>query len=262
MSSIKVRVITSFAIIAIVIPPLVLGGIWLDLLAAFIVLSGGYELLGLSENVRKWPKWLIPMEILFVWALLFGVSEKLAFPLLGVMVLLAMSMPVISKAVDGRDVFLLSVYLCIFYLFGMSFLKLYAKDPLYFWFMAIATYLCDTAAFFCGSLFGKHKLCPRISPKKTLEGAIGGWLVACIGAFLFACCVDLGGFPLWARLLASMILPFSAQIGDLAFSAIKRFYGIKDFSSLLPGHGGVLDRIDSLVFNFVVFYALLVVRGI
>lgn len=132
MSSIKVRVITSFAIIAIVIPPLVLGGIWLDLLAAFIVLSGGYELLGLSENVRKWPKWLIPMEILFVWALLFGVSEKLAFPLLGVMVLLAMSMPVISKAVDGRDVFLLSVYLCIFYLFGMSFLKLYAKDPLYF----------------------------------------------------------------------------------------------------------------------------------
>lgn len=262
MSSVKVRILTAFAIIAVVVPPLLMGGMLLDCLVAFIVLAGGFELLGLSKSVKNWPKWLIPLEIVFVWLLLFYVPETLTFPVLGVMVLSMLSMPIIFTEVKGDDVFLLSAYLCLFYLFGKSFLFVYHLDNKFFWFMAISTYLCDTAAFFCGSFFGKHKLCPRISPKKTIEGAIGGWLIACIGSFAFSYYIKLPFISIGEILLASIVLPVTGQIGDLVFSSMKRSYGIKDFSSLLPGHGGVLDRVDSLVFNFVVFYAFLVVMGV
>ncbi|KAF0226311.1 MAG: phosphatidate [Erysipelotrichaceae bacterium] len=120
-------------------------------------------------------------------------------------------------------------------------------------FLLISTYTTDTGAYFSGFYFGKTKLNERISPKKTVEGSIGGWLIGSISGFIFAYFM-VKGFNFWILVVMAVVFPIIGQIGDLAFSAIKRHFKIKDFGSIFPAHGGVLDRIDSLVFNLLFFY--------
>ena len=105
----------------------------------------------------------------------------------------------------------------------------------------------DTFAYLSGSLFGKTKLCPKLSPKKTVEGSLGGILGAIILTLIYA--KYFGVFPVWKFVLLSLIGSIIAQIGDLTASKIKRLTGIKDFGFIMPGHGGVLDRFDSILFT-------------
>ena len=123
--------------------------------------------------------------------------------------------------------------------------------------LALATYGSDTGAYFAGVFFGKHKLIPRLSPKKTIEGSIGGVLLGTLLAVSFA-----GYFGLLKTnsilIVACFVLTCTSQIGDLVFSAVKRHFGVKDYSNLLPGHGGILDRIDSILFNALVLSFFLV----
>jgi len=115
----------------------------------------------------------------------------------------------------------------------------------------LPTWACDTAAYFVGLSFGRHKLLPRLSPGKTWEGTVGGWLAGLSIAFLVGWFIDLN--PLHALALGSLI-GVVAPLGDLAISMVKRQVGVKDSSRLIPGHGGMLDRIDSLLFVIVVVY--------
>lgn len=115
----------------------------------------------------------------------------------------------------------------------------------FLWVALIGTWASDTFAYFVGSQFGKHKLCPVISPRKTVEGAIGG-LAGCILVITF--------LGVWMQLsilhslFLGLLIGITAPIGDLAESALKRFAGVKDSGSILPGHGGILDRFDSILF--------------
>lgn len=115
----------------------------------------------------------------------------------------------------------------------------------------VAAFLSDACALFAGMLFGKHKLAPDLSPKKTVEGAIGGFVGAVAALLIYGLVMRLA-FQLEVNylLLALYGLLGSAvsQLGDLSFSYIKREYGIKDFGNILPGHGGILDRFDSVIF--------------
>ncbi len=114
--------------------------------------------------------------------------------------------------------------------------------------------LCtDTFAYFSGYFFGKHKLAPKISPKKTIEGSIGGTFMTVLCVFLFVWIFDvemIGDIPTtWYYLITvTVLLSILAQIGDLLMSYIKRQYNVKDFANLFPGHGGIMDRFDSVVF--------------
>ncbi len=115
------------------------------------------------------------------------------------------------------------------------------------------TWLGETAAYLVGSTVGRHKLTPVISPRKSVEGALAQLVAsiatgAALGAWLLPTC----GVGLW--LGAGALLGVAGQFGDLAESAIKRSVGTKDTGALIPGHGGVLDRIDSLLFNLPAFY--------
>lgn len=115
----------------------------------------------------------------------------------------------------------------------------------------VAAFCSDTLALFTGMLFGKHKLAPLVSPKKTREGAVGGLVGGMVGMIIFRIVfflvtevqLNIG----WCVLLG-LVGAAMGQLGDLSFSAIKREYGIKDYGRLLPGHGGVLDRFDSVIF--------------
>jgi len=115
----------------------------------------------------------------------------------------------------------------------------------------VIAYMSDTFALFAGMFFGKHKLAPTLSPKKTREGAVGGVLGAIVGGLIFGFVMShfFQLTPNYAALAIYGLLgsPVS-QLGDLSFSYIKRQYGIKDFGKIFPGHGGVLDRVDSLIF--------------
>lgn len=125
----------------------------------------------------------------------------------------------------------------------------------------------DMGAYFIGMLFGKHKMNERISPKKTWEGFIGGVVLSIIVSALFALFCGLAGKPilpifdlshLYYVIIISILIPLIADVGDFVFSAVKRTFGVKDFSNILPGHGGILDRIDSLLFSAALVACLII----
>lgn len=115
----------------------------------------------------------------------------------------------------------------------------------------ILSFACDTFAYFAGRAFGKHKLAPRVSPKKTIEGSIGGMAGNVVCGLLFVLVMDRAfgaGISYGAMAVLALLCSIVAQVGDLSFSLIKREFGIKDYGHLFLEHGGVLDRFDSVLF--------------
>lgn len=132
-------------------------------------------------------------------------------------------------------------------------------------FMILTSCLADSMAYFTGRICKGPKLCPEISPNKTISGAVGGLaggLIAAVAAYYFFLYVfpEFPVYPIWQLLIAGFFGAAFTEVGDLAESFIKRQLGIKDFSNLLPGHGGVMDRIDGMIFcNFFMFFFFFVI---
>lgn len=155
-----------------------------------------------------------------------------------------------TVSVTDAALVVLSLVYIPYFLTHILYIREMEYGKFYIWFVFIGAFLTDSCAYFSGVFLGKHKLCPEISPKKTIEGAVGG-VIGCIVFFViyglileyifgkrvsYPNIILLGAF-------ASVI----SEIGDLAASIIKRHYGIKDYGNLFPGHGGVLDRCDSVI---------------
>ena len=123
----------------------------------------------------------------------------------------------------------------------------------------VSSSICDVCALAAGMAFGRHKMAPVLSPKKTIEGAVGGILGAALVSFLVALLVPLMYPGADVRLAFTVIGGLSSLLGmtgDLAASAIKRNHDIKDYSNLIPGHGGILDRFDSIIFTAPVIWVM------
>ncbi len=127
------------------------------------------------------------------------------------------------------------------------------------WLVFVCSWGCDTCAYCVGMLIGKHKMAPILSPKKSVEGGIGGILGAALIGMLYGLAINYWG-DAGADVLSYAVIGAAggaiSQIGDLAASAIKRYHNIKDYGKLIPGHGGILDRFDSVIFTAPIIYYL------
>lgn len=136
------------------------------------------------------------------------------------------------------------------------------KEGLFFLIMGLCgAWIADTGAYFSGVALGKHKLCPEISPKKTIEGFIGGILTTGI-VYAVAFCVHYGEFDIRMAVFAFIMGAVCAVIGtvgDLSASMVKRQIGFKDYGKIMPGHGGLMDRFDSVLFVLPTFYAFMAI---
>ncbi len=251
----KTRIITALFLIAAAIIVLFLGGLTLDIVIALAVIIGCFELFDLLKNYKKMPPIFYGIIALSCAVLVF-IEQKNAIPLLCLVLINLLALPVYTKRLNSLDALIMCAIYILMYFFAYAFRSIYMIDSIYIWYIVFATYACDTGAYFAGYFFGKRKLCERLSPKKTMEGSIGGILFSLLLSVTFAY-FYLPNVSWWFIGFASLTLPIVSQVGDLSFSAIKRYFNIKDFSNIFPGHGGILDRMDSLLFNSIYFYCLL-----
>ena len=257
----KQRVISAIVAIIIVVPIVLYGGIPFYLGAGVLGLIGFYEMLKARKIERDIPN-IMKIVCMFAFiiimmdnwgnkVLVFTSNDKLILSILLTVI------PIVffnkKKSYDINDaLFMLGTIMFL----GISFNHLVniRVGSLYnFIYLVLITTMTDTFAYFTGRLIGKHKMCPSVSPNKTWEGFIGGLVFGTIISVVFyVCAFDFTG-SVFLLVLVSMLLSVVGQLGDLVFSSIKRHYKIKDYGNIMPGHGGVLDRLDSLLFVILVF---------
>lgn len=152
-----------------------------------------------------------------------------------------------------------------YFLTSLLYIRELDNGRILLWLPFVGAFLTDTCAYFSGVFLGRHKLCPQISPKKTIEGSAGG-ILGCIAACLLFGLLMEKAWSLNVNYVSLGVLgalcAVISQIGDLSASIIKRRYGIKDYGNLFPGHGGILDRLDSVIMIAPVVYLYLVNIGI
>ena len=254
----KQRFITAMFLIAAVVGLLLLGQMGVGILVSFVIIVGTSELIKLF-NI-KWPTVFNLSCYLFCFAIsaacYFDLHYFLAVSVLYLIHLAAWLIFCENISLDG--VSLLYMFTIIIGLTACCVFTISEKTVWLLVWVILATAMTDTCAYFAGRFLGKKKLNPRISPNKTIAGSVGGYLGGLASALLFGyfMFVTKGILPLHYVIIYSLTVPIVAQIGDLFFSAIKRHYGVKDFGTLFPGHGGVLDRIDSISFDCIWMLAL------
>lgn len=266
------RIITGVVAIAALIFLLYIRGILLDLVLLAAMLGALWEIHAALKHGGHhpvyWPGAAASL-LLFVSLWILGPSVKMALLVLVLCVLATMMIMLTvccRKRPDWIDA-VASIYgiFTVFMPLSMMSLLLHAEQSqgVYLVGLVFVLALCgDTFAYFTGVIFGKHKLCPAVSPNKTIEGAVGGLIGSVVFGIAYAGVMSLIGitFPYTWRLLSLCLIGgVAGQIGDLSASLLKRHCGIKDFGNIFPGHGGIMDRIDSVLFTLMVVcsYSLL-----
>ena len=249
----KQRIVSGFFIALITVVSVYFGGILLDAVLSFVGIYGSYEF----THIQK-ERFSIPLYVVML-AGVFGIflfnDYALVFMLLGLLVLLTIAIFDERESFDDITAVFLMIVLLGYALYYMRHFQQMNKYMLGY--VLIVSYLTDVFAYFIGVKFGKHKLNSRVSPKKTIEGSLGGWFFGFATSLAWAAIFHFFGMKPSFFVVSSLFLPLVSEIGDLAFSLIKRHYGVKDFSNLIPGHGGILDRLDSHIFCIILFGVLI-----
>ena len=261
----KKRILSAIVMLLICIPIIYFGDKSFRIGIAVVSMLALREMIDLKKSHHKIPKLvelISYLALLFIvlaeyegYSILFGITYKgIAILLLSILSLCLFYKKEEYTATDAL------VLIGTILLLGTAFNTMILVRNLGLWdfcSLILIFILTDTFALFCGMAFGKHKLIPHVSPNKTWEGSIGGTLIATIGVSVFY--HYLVSPVTWKIVLGILILSVIGQIGDLIFSKIKRENNIKDFSNLIPGHGGVLDRLDStitIMLGYLIIYSL------
>lgn len=248
---------------------LFIGGEYLRYLIMILSLLGLYEFYKVIKVKGINPLSIVGYIICIVYYMNLNNTSnyKISMLLIVGAAFLLLCVPVVNLKYNFIDIALTLfgiIYVVIFFSFIVLINEKHFGNYL-IWLVFISSWGCDTTAYYSGKLFGKRKLCPEISPKKTIEGSIGGMIGAIIGCTIFGLYVISKGFnfSLFNFSLIGALCGIFGQLGDLVASSIKRFAGVKDYSKLIPGHGGILDRFDSILFSsVVVYYYVTLVMGI
>lgn len=264
----KTRVTSGIVLVIIISAVLIFGGPLLACFCAFISVVGLYEYyraIGFLPEGKKIVRISVAayMGALVLFALmLFGNGNALYLLFMIILVTIVMlgiyvfSFP---KYKASEIVCAIFGYIYVPVMICFIFMTRQKQDGQFLvWLIFIASWVCDTFAYFTGMLFGKHKLAPILSPKKSIEGAVGGVVFAAAAGGLYGYFVRdylLQDFPVIpAFIVICAVGACVSQVGDLAASAIKRNNDIKDYGNLIPGHGGILDRFDSVIFTAPMIY--------
>ncbi len=271
----KQRVISAVVMIAVLLGCLLLSDLSRVLLFAAVAILACHEMKNalskLDCNVRIWSAYIVVLgAVAAVWIGMDRIGGYV-FPAFMILMLGVFSEMVVTQNFTVRDVFatfgvyayplaplMLVMYICLATRLLPDGRSVYIW-PAIFINSILPCIVSDTFALLGGRQFGKHKLAPHISPKKTVEGLVCGIATGTLSGFLAQLILvrtGLGLIPMWAVILAALIASVSGAIGDLAASSVKRAAGIKDYSNLIPGHGGILDRIDSELFAIPIVYML------
>lgn len=248
----KTRVISAIVMLLIFIPVLILGDVYYPIMFSILGIMALWEMM----NLKKVPMYMKYISSFICLALvLFDYQNTSYFNMPNYPIIVGMFLIYSFSIIINKDIkkytysdalWLMIVTLVIGVMFNSLIrIRLFGIEPVIYCFL-IST-MTDTFALFGGKKFGKHKLAPDISPNKTIEGSVIGSILGTIIASSFHYLV-IGNISIGVLILLTFVLSIFDQMGDLFFSSIKRFYKVKDFSDLIPGHGGVLDRLDSVIF--------------
>lgn len=251
----KQRIITAVIAAALFIPFVVYGNMPFTILVYAMAAIGLFEMLRMKGISMFSVQGVLGLLVLFTilmpanWAK--EVENALSFSQLELLSIIAMLLMIYTVLVKNKITFdtVGFILASVFYV-GVGFHYFIATREVgipYIIFALVIVWTTDSGAYFVGRKLGKHKLWPEISPKKTIEGFVGGIVIALVATVIFQYFAQLDvnyGVLLLVAFVASII----GQLGDLVESAIKRHYGVKDSGTILPGHGGILDRFDSLIF--------------
>lgn len=264
----KKRILSAIIMILIFVPLLFIGGVPFTILMTLLALASMYELITIREKKKKIPmliKVISYLLVIFSSILTYNqniFSYTMSYQLICFIVLIFL-LPILlkSKSMDydiNDALYLVGSLLFINIAFNLILVvRNYSLN--YLIYLLLITVITDTFALITGMYIGKNKLAPSISPHKTIEGFIGGALMGTFVATTFYFTVIDSNISLVILILTTAFLSVIGQLGDLVFSSIKRTYGVKDFSNLIPGHGGILDRLDSIIF---VILAFILVMGL
>ncbi len=262
----KQRTITSAIILAVMIPIALLSEYMVYPIAmSLFCLMATFEMLRVLGMEKRWllsvPAYLLSLTLpLFTHDIFLGESHEMrvTYMLISAAAVFAyllyiMGVSVFSKGeltiAKSGELFLAVTYIVISFT-SLSLVRYVENGEFCFVLVFVAAWMSDSCAYIFGSLFGKHKLIPEISPKKTVEGAIGGIVCAAAAFLLYGLIIDLfyeREVNYIVLAIAGLVLAVVSQIGDLIASLIKREHGVKDYGTLLPGHGGIMDRFDSIL---------------
>lgn len=256
----KQRVISAIIALVIIVPLIIFGGYPYYIGVGILSIIAYHEILSAREKEKKMDSMikllvLVPYLLIVMSSIFHGSTFNIDYRLY-ILDLLVCLLPLIvlnKKEYDAEDALIM---LAVTMLLGISFnflIVIRNMNILYLIYVVLITIMSDTFALFVGSKIGRHKLCPSVSPNKTVEGMIGGVTFGTfIGSMFFLTFINTEA-SIFYIILISMALSLIAEFGDLVFSSIKRRYGIKDYGKIMPGHGGVLDRLDSILFAILAF---------
>lgn len=263
------RAVSGIMLVVIIAVTAIIGGDLLYGVVFAVSLVGLFELYRVAD-IHKTPLGIIGYIAAAVYFILLRFFENSYFEVFAVGFLIAvMTVYVFTFPKYKAEKVIMSYFGVMYVPVLMSFMyqvRSYNEDGIYtFWLIFICSWVCDTCAYLTGVTCGKHKMAPVLSPKKSVEGAVGGVIgAAAVGAIYGAVIGDkLSGIDNAAVLFAIIGAAggLISMVGDLCASAIKRNYDIKDYGKLIPGHGGIMDRFDSVIITAPLIYYIIVYFG-